>query len=110
MVKLPRFHLAENPKLRENPFSVGRYELMHPSWKFRLPRSGKSTYLKQGCLIAVMAHIGCYVPARYASFRVLDKLFTRIGAGDNLESNSSTVSCLTPSMWGNTQADDFLGL
>ncbi|KAH9301213.1 hypothetical protein KI387_012796, partial [Taxus chinensis] len=52
--------------------------------------SGKSTYLKQVCLLVILAQIGCYVPAHFASFRVVDRLFTRIGTGDNLESNSST--------------------
>nr|XP_024357253.1 DNA mismatch repair protein MSH4-like isoform X5 [Physcomitrium patens]XP_024357262.1 DNA mismatch repair protein MSH4-like isoform X5 [Physcomitrium patens] len=52
--------------------------------------SGKSTYLRQVVLITIMAHIGCYVPARFASFRVVDNIFTRIGTSDNIELNSST--------------------
>ncbi|KAL3700376.1 hypothetical protein R1sor_018398 [Riccia sorocarpa] len=52
--------------------------------------SGKSTYLRQVTLITIMAHIGCYVPASFASFRIVDHIFTRIGTGDNLELNSST--------------------
>ncbi|XP_077235396.1 MUTS-like protein 4 isoform X2 [Tasmannia lanceolata] len=52
--------------------------------------SGKSTYLQQVCLIVILAQIGCYVPARFSSLRVVDRIFTRIGTGDNLESNSST--------------------
>ncbi|KMZ57700.1 DNA mismatch repair protein mutS [Zostera marina] len=52
--------------------------------------SGKSTYLQQVCLITILAQIGCYIPARFASLRVVDRLFTRIGTGDNLEFNSST--------------------
>ncbi|KAJ8633736.1 hypothetical protein MRB53_027072 [Persea americana] len=52
--------------------------------------SGKSTYLQQVCLIIILAQIGCYVPARFSSLRVVDRIFTRIGTGDNLESNSST--------------------
>ncbi|KAL2651368.1 hypothetical protein R1flu_019496 [Riccia fluitans] len=52
--------------------------------------SGKSTYLRQVTLITIMAHIGCYVPASFASFRIVDHVFTRIGTGDNLELNSST--------------------
>lgn len=35
--------------------------------------SGKTTYIKQIVLIIIMAHIGCYVPAQFASFRVIDK-------------------------------------
>ncbi|XP_058085645.1 DNA mismatch repair protein MSH4 isoform X3 [Magnolia sinica] len=52
--------------------------------------SGKSTYLQQVCLIVILAQIGCYVPARFSIIRVVDRIFTRIGTGDNLESNSST--------------------
>eukprot|EP00262_Sarcandra_glabra_P011811 TRINITY_DN2910_c0_g1_i3.p1 TRINITY_DN2910_c0_g1~~TRINITY_DN2910_c0_g1_i3.p1 ORF type:complete len:737 (-),score=134.23 TRINITY_DN2910_c0_g1_i3:375-2585(-) len=52
--------------------------------------SGKSTYLQQICLLVILAQIGCYVPARFSSLRVVDRIFTRIGTGDNLESNSST--------------------
>ncbi|KAK3005427.1 hypothetical protein RJ639_017105 [Escallonia herrerae] len=52
--------------------------------------SGKSTYLQQVCLIIILAQIGCYVPARFATVRVVDRIFTRMGSVDNLESNSST--------------------
>ncbi|TVU03160.1 hypothetical protein EJB05_51318 [Eragrostis curvula] len=52
--------------------------------------SGKSTYLQQICLIVILAQIGCYVPAQFASIRVVDRIFTRIGNGDNVENNSST--------------------
>ncbi|KAJ7952529.1 DNA mismatch repair protein MSH4 [Quillaja saponaria] len=52
--------------------------------------SGKSTYLQQVCLIVILAQIGCYVPARFSTLRVVDRIFTRMGAVDNLESNSST--------------------
>ncbi|XP_048500899.1 DNA mismatch repair protein MSH4 isoform X3 [Beta vulgaris subsp. vulgaris] len=52
--------------------------------------SGKSTYLQQVCLIVILAQIGCYIPARFSTIRVVDRIFTRMGAVDNLESNSST--------------------
>ncbi|XP_011001457.1 PREDICTED: DNA mismatch repair protein MSH4-like isoform X2 [Populus euphratica] len=52
--------------------------------------SGKSTYLQQVCLIVILAQIGCYVPARFSTIRVVDRIFTRMGSIDNLESNSST--------------------
>ncbi|KAK7406282.1 hypothetical protein VNO78_07905 [Psophocarpus tetragonolobus] len=52
--------------------------------------SGKSTYLQQVCLIVILAQVGCYVPARFSTLRVVDRMFTRMGAVDNLESNSST--------------------
>lgn len=52
--------------------------------------SGKSTYLKQIALLQIMAQIGCYVPAEYASFRAADQIFSRIGSDDDIETNSST--------------------
>ncbi|HGE5979368.1 TPA: DNA mismatch repair protein MutS [Vibrio cholerae] len=51
---------------------------------------GKSTYMRQTALIALMAHIGCYVPAESASIGPLDRIFTRIGASDDLASGRST--------------------
>ncbi|XP_061751268.1 mutS protein homolog 4 isoform X1 [Nerophis ophidion] len=52
--------------------------------------SGKSTYLKQVALCQIMAQIGSFVPAEYASFRAADQIFTRIGVDDNFETSSST--------------------
>ena len=52
--------------------------------------SGKSTYMKQIALIVIMAHIGSYVPADYARISLVDKVFTRIGASDDLLSGQST--------------------
>jgi len=51
---------------------------------------GKSTYMKEFGLIAVMAQIGCFVPAKSASLPVFDALYTRIGASDNLIKGQST--------------------
>ena len=53
-------------------------------------QSGKSTYLKQIALLQILAQIGCYVPAEYASFRAADQIFSRIGSDDDIETNSST--------------------
>ena len=52
--------------------------------------SGKSTYMKQVALILIMAHMGCYVPAEYAKIGIVDKIFTRIGASDDLVTGQST--------------------
>ncbi|XP_038907063.1 DNA mismatch repair protein MSH4 isoform X2 [Benincasa hispida] len=52
--------------------------------------SGKSTYLQQMCLLVILAQIGCYVPAHFSTLRVVDRIFTRMGTDDSLESNSST--------------------
>lgn len=51
---------------------------------------GKSTYMRQTALIALMAHIGSYVPAESAQIGPLDRIFTRIGASDDLASGRST--------------------
>ena len=53
-------------------------------------QSGKSTYLKQVALLQIMAQMGCFVPAMYASVRVANQIFSRIGSDDDIESNSST--------------------
>lgn len=52
--------------------------------------SGKSTYMRQLALIAVMAQIGCFIPASEAVLPVFDQIFTRIGAADDLISGQST--------------------
>ena len=51
---------------------------------------GKSTYLRQTALLTIMAQIGSYVPAKSARLGVVDRIFTRIGAGDDLASGQST--------------------
>jgi DNA mismatch repair protein MutS len=51
---------------------------------------GKSTYMRQTALIALMAHIGSFVPARRAVLGPIDQIFTRIGAADDLASGRST--------------------
>ncbi len=51
---------------------------------------GKSTYMRQTALIVLLAHIGCYVPASAAKIGMVDRIFTRIGASDDLASGRST--------------------
>jgi len=51
---------------------------------------GKSTYMRQTALIVIMAQIGCYVPAAEVRMPVFDKIFTRIGASDDILSGQST--------------------
>jgi len=51
---------------------------------------GKSTYMRQVALIALLAHIGCFVPAQAAVLGEIDQIFTRIGASDDLASGRST--------------------
>ena len=52
--------------------------------------SGKSTFLRQVALISLMAQIGSYVPAQSAEIAVVDRIFTRVGASDNLSKGQST--------------------
>lgn len=51
---------------------------------------GKSTYMRQAALITLMAHIGSFVPAKQAKIGLVDRIFTRIGAADELASGRST--------------------
>lgn len=52
--------------------------------------SGKSAILRQTALIVLMAQMGSFVPAKYAKIGIVDKIFTRVGASDNLSSGEST--------------------
>ena len=52
--------------------------------------AGKSTYMRQVALITIMAQIGCFVPASYAKIGIVDKVFTRVGASDDLSMGQST--------------------
>jgi DNA mismatch repair protein MutS len=52
--------------------------------------AGKSALLRQTALIAIMAQVGCWVPARQASLPLIDKIFSRVGASDNISAGEST--------------------
>lgn len=52
--------------------------------------AGKSTYMRQVALIVLMTHIGCFVPAKSANIPLTDKIFTRIGASDDISGGRST--------------------
>ncbi|XP_015788714.1 mutS protein homolog 4-like [Tetranychus urticae] len=62
-------------------------------WILRGPNmSGKSTFLKNICVLQILAQCGCFVPAEQATFRLTDQIFTRVGNDDELESNCSTFT------------------
>ena len=52
--------------------------------------AGKSTFMRQTAIITIMAHLGCFVPAKSAQIPLCDRVFTRVGASDNLISDQST--------------------
>ena len=52
--------------------------------------AGKSTYMRQVALITLMAHLGAFVPAKHAEIPITDRIFTRVGASDNLIFDQST--------------------
>jgi DNA mismatch repair protein MutS len=52
--------------------------------------AGKSTYLRQNALIVIMAQVGCYIPAKKAKIGIVDRLFSRIGASDDIARGRST--------------------
>eukprot|EP01133_Synstelium_polycarpum_P007914 gene7914-9292_t len=51
---------------------------------------GKSTLLRQSCIVVLMAQLGCYVPAESARLSIVDRIFTRLGANDNIMAGQST--------------------
>uniref|UniRef100_A0A7E4UUR5 DNA_MISMATCH_REPAIR_2 domain-containing protein n=1 Tax=Panagrellus redivivus TaxID=6233 RepID=A0A7E4UUR5_PANRE len=54
--------------------------------------AGKSTYMKQVCLIQILAQLGCFVPADFASFVPMERIFSRIGHNDDLTKNLSAFA------------------
>lgn len=79
--------------VNQDPFIANPVDL-NPSRKMLIVTGpnmgGKSTYMRQIALIVLMAHIGCYVPAEAAEIGQVDRIFTRIGASDDLASGRST--------------------
>ncbi|MDG2525005.1 DNA mismatch repair protein MutS [Stenotrophomonas sp. HITSZ_GD] len=79
--------------VREQPFEPNDLDL-HPDRRMLVitgpNMGGKSTYMRQNALIVLLAHIGSYVPARRAVIGPIDRILTRIGAGDDLAKGQST--------------------
>ncbi|MDG3089011.1 DNA mismatch repair protein MutS [Vibrio hannami] len=80
-------------QVMDEPFITNPTEL-HPDRKMLIitgpNMGGKSTYMRQTALIVLLAHIGSYVPAEAANIGSIDRIFTRIGASDDLASGRST--------------------
>jgi len=75
-------------RLIANDLAMGRYDRL---WLITGPNmGGKSTFLRQAALIAVLAQAGCFVPASRAKIGIVDRLFSRVGASDNLARGRST--------------------
>ena len=80
---LPRNEFVDNDTYLNN--STDRFSIITgPNM------AGKSTYMRQVALISIMAQIGCFVPATYAKLGIVDKVFTRVGASDDLSMGQST--------------------
>ncbi len=66
-------------------------DMQHRLWMITGPNmGGKSVFMRQTALMVILAHIGCYVPAKSMTCGIIDKIFTRIGAGDDLANAQST--------------------
>ncbi|MBP1474135.1 DNA mismatch repair protein MutS [Frateuria sp. MAH-13] len=80
-------------KVRDDPFEPNDLDLTDVRRMLVITgpnMGGKSTYMRQNALIVLLAHIGSYVPASRACIGPVDRIFTRIGAGDDLSRGQST--------------------
>lgn len=77
----------------QEPFIANTCKLDEPKYLWLLTgpnMAGKSTFLRQNALIAIMAQMGCYVPAKQAHIGCIDRIFSRVGAADDLARGHST--------------------
>ncbi|KAH8905275.1 hypothetical protein BR93DRAFT_946131 [Coniochaeta sp. PMI_546] len=93
-IKAARHPILENPS--SSSFIPNDYYATGQQYRFQIitgcNMSGKSTYIRTVALAQVMAQIGCFVPAEYASFPVIHNLFSRTSTDDCIEANMSTFS------------------
>ena len=86
-----RMHVADGTGAQSFVPNETTLEPGHRTWIITGPNmGGKSTYLRQNALIAILAQMGSFVPARKAVVPLFDRIFTRIGAGDHLAEGKST--------------------
>ncbi|MAR14851.1 MAG: DNA mismatch repair protein MutS, partial [Candidatus Marinimicrobia bacterium] len=93
IIKNGRHPVIENLILDSNQFIGNDIELNSKGFLSIITgpnMAGKSTYLRQIGIITIMAQIGSFVPADHAEIGLIDKLFTRVGASDNLSEGEST--------------------
>lgn len=98
LVEMPGIHIERGrhpvvEQVREDPFEANDLELGESRRMLIVTgpnMGGKSTYMRQNALIVLLAHIGSFVPASKASIGPFDRIFTRIGAGDDLSRGQST--------------------
>lgn len=87
-------HPVVEQVLEDEPFTPNDTVLDHNRAQIMLitgpNMAGKSTYMRQVALIVIMAHMGCFVPAEKARIPLVDRIFTRIGAADDLAGGQST--------------------
>ena len=77
----------------QNTFTANDCALQEQQWLWLITgpnMAGKSTFLRQNALIAILAQMGSYVPAEFAHIGVVDKIFSRVGAADDLARGRST--------------------
>lgn len=80
-------------RLQQTPFVANDIDLREQSRLLMITgpnMGGKSTYMRQTALIAILAFAGCYVPASAATLGPIDRIFTRVGAADDLTTGRST--------------------
>ena len=80
-------------QIQENPFVPNDIELSPESRLLLITgpnMGGKSTYMRQTALITIMAFAGCFVPAKAATLGPIDRIYTRVGASDDLSTGRST--------------------
>ncbi len=83
-----RFLKSNNESFTKNDCHLNENERI---WLITGPNmAGKSTFLRQNAIIAILAHIGSFVPAVSATIGLVDKIFSRVGAGDDLTKGQST--------------------
>lgn len=91
LIKQGRHPVVEN--LQSDPFIANDLQL-DPTRKMLIitgpNMGGKSTYMRQAALITLLAHVGAFVPAAEATLGPIDRIFTRIGASDDLSAGRST--------------------